>query len=268
MYKKFFLKNKNIILTGAAGILGKSLSQSFLDAGANLALLDINKTSLDKISKTLKVKENNYFKTYSIDLTKESEVNTTINLISKKYGSIDVLFNNAATKGRSLDEFLKPFEEYNFDTWKEILDGNLSSMFLTTKAVGNIMKKQNFGNIIQVASIYGIVTPKKEIYKDSFYNGSPISSPASYSVSKSGVIALTKYLASYWGEFNIRVNSISPGGIESGQNKSFIDNYSSKTSLKKMASTKDIIGIAIFLSSDASSYITGQNIVVDGGFTL
>ena len=268
MYKKFSLKNKNIILTGAAGILGEVLSQSFLDAGANLALLDINKSSLDKISKTLKARTNNYFNTYSIDLTKESDVNRTINLISKKYGSIDILFNNAATKGKSLEDFLKPYEEYNYDTWKEILDGNLSSMFLMTKAVGNIMKKQNFGNIIQVASIYGIVTPKIEIYKDSFYNGSPISSPASYSVSKSGVIALTKYLASYWGEFNIRVNSISPGGIESGQNENFVSNYSSKTSLKRMATTKDIIGVAIFLSSDASSYITGQNIVVDGGFTL
>ena len=268
MCKNFSLENKNIILTGGAGLLGQAICQSFLDAGANVALLDINKSALDKISKTLRVKTNNYFNTYSINLTKEDHVNSIINLVSKKYGSIDVLFNNAATKGSSLEEFLKPYEEYSYDTWKEILEGNLSSMFLMTKAVGNLMKKQNFGNIIQVASIYGIVTPKKEIYKDSFYNGSPISSPASYSVSKSGVIALTKYLASYWGEFNIRVNSISPGGIESGQNENFVNNYSSKTSLKRMATTKDIIGVANFLSSDASSYITGQNIVVDGGFTL
>ncbi len=268
MFKNFSLKNKNIILTGAAGILGRELSQSFLDAGANLALLDINKTGLDELSKTLKIKEDNYFKTYLTDLTNEQDVNHIINLISKIFGSIDVLFNNAATKSKSLDEFLKPFEEYSYDTWKEILNGNLSSMFLTTKAAGQIMKKQNFGNIIQISSIYAIVSPKKEIYKDSFYNGLPISSPASYSVSKSGVLALTKYLASYWGEFNIRVNSISPGGIESGQNKNFVNNYSSKTALRKMAKTKDIIGTAIFLSSDASSYITGQNIIVDGGFTL
>lgn len=268
MIKNFSLKNKNIILTGAAGILGRELSQSFLDAGANLALLDINKTNLDKLNKSLKIEGDNYFKTYLVDLTIEKDVTHIINLISKKFVTIDVLFNNAATKGKSLEEFLKPFEDYNYDTWKEILDGNLSSMFLTTKAVGNIMKGQKFGNIIQISSIYAIIAPKKEIYRDSFYNGAPISSPASYSVSKSGVIALTKYLASYWGEFNIRVNSISPGGIESGQNITFVNSYSSRTSLKRMADTRDIIGAAIFLCSDASSYITGHNIVVDGGFTL
>ncbi len=268
MIKNFSLQNKNIILTGAAGILGKKLSQSFLDAGANLALLDVNKTSLDNLNKSLKSEGDNYFKTYLVDLTIEQDVTEIIHLISKKFGTIDVLFNNAATKGKSLEEFLKPFEDYNYNTWKEILEGNLSSMFLTTKAVGKIMKEQKFGNIIQISSIYAIVTPKKEIYKNSFYNGVPISSPASYSVSKSGVIALTKYLASYWGEFNIRVNSISPGGVESGQNITFVNHYSSRTSLKRMADTQDIIGTAIFLSSDASSYITGHNIVVDGGFTL
>ena len=164
--------------------------------------------------------------------------------------------------------FLKPFEEYNFDTWKDILEGNLSSMFLTTKAVGKIMKKQNFGNIIQTASIYGVIPPDKNIYKNSFYNGFEISSPASYSVSKNGVIGLTKYLASHWGEYNIRVNSISPGGIFSGQNQEFVKNYSSRVPLGRMAKEEDIIGTAVFLCSDASSYITGQNIIIDGGFTL
>ena len=142
MIKNFSLQNKNIILTGAAGILGKKLSQSFLDAGANLALLDVNKTSLDNLNKSLKSEGDNYFKTYLVDLTIEQDVTEIIHLISKKFGTIDVLFNNAATKGKSLEEFLKPFEDYNYNTWKEILEGNLSSMFLTTKAVGKIMKEQ------------------------------------------------------------------------------------------------------------------------------
>ena len=130
------------------------------------------------------------------------------------------------------------------------------------------MKKQNFGNIIQTASIYGVVPPDKNIYKKSLYKGFKISSPASYSVSKNGVIGLTKYLASHWGEYNIRVNSISPGGIFSGQNEEFVKNYSSKVPLGRMAREEDIIGTAVFLCSDASSYITGQNIIIDGGFTL
>jgi NAD(P)-dependent dehydrogenase (short-subunit alcohol dehydrogenase family) len=268
MNKQFSLKNKNIILTGAAGIIGQKLSQEFLNAGANLALLDLDSVSLTKLKSKLYSKESNYFEIYEVDLTNEIKVNKLVDIISQRFGTIDVLHNNAASKGRSTEDFLKPFEEYKLSTWNDVMDANLSSMFLMTKAVGSIMKKQNYGNIIQTASIYGVVTPDKEIYKNSYYNGLEISSPASYSVSKAGVIALTKYLASYWAKYNIRVNSISPGGIFSGQNESFVQKYSSKVPLGRMATENDIVGAAIFLSSDASSYITGQNILVDGGFTL
>lgn len=264
----FSLKNKNIILTGAGGIIGQKLSQELLNAEANLALIDIDETALSKLTYELNVKEQNFFETYVIDLTNEDQVNETINKIKDKFGSIDVLHNNAATKTNSVDEFLKPFEDYKLSTWNDVMNGNLSSMFLMSKAVGKIMKKQKYGSIIQTASIYGVVVPDKELYRGSEYNGYEISSPASYSVSKSGVIALTKYLASYWAEYNIRVNAISPGGIFSGQNNEFVNKYSNKVPLGRMCSEQDIIGTIIFLSSNASSYITGQNIIIDGGFTL
>ena len=130
------------------------------------------------------------------------------------------------------------------------------------------MKEQKKGSIIQTGSIYGVVSPKKDIYINSSYNGNEINTPAVYSATKSAVIGLTKYLASYLGPFNIRVNSISPGGIFSGQNDEFVKNYSNKVPLGRMASPEDIFGIAVFLASEQSSYLTGQNILVDGGFSL
>ena len=163
----FSLKNKNIILTGAAGILGQKLSQAYLDAGANLALLDINKNELNKLQKIL-AQKNNYFNTYHTDITKEDQINKTIKSIVKKFVSIDVLHNNAATKGNSIEEFLKPFEQYKLATWNNVINGNLSSMFIMTKLVGKYMKKQNYGNIIQTASIYGVIPPDKNIYRNSF----------------------------------------------------------------------------------------------------
>jgi len=268
MIDSFSLHKKNIILTGAAGILGQKLSQGFLDAGANLALLDIDKKSLKDLKNKLITNSYNRFITYEVDITNQEQVEQTINEVATQFKSIDVLHNNAATKGNSLEEFSKPFEEYKLSTWNAVMNGNLTSMFIMTQAVGKIMKKQKFGSIIQTSSIYGVVTPDKEIYKGSNYNGLEISTPAIYSVSKKGVIGLTKYLASYWGEYNIRVNSISPGGIFSGQNEEFIKKYSKKVPLGRMAVEKDILGITIFLASDASSYITGQNIVIDGGFSI
>jgi NAD(P)-dependent dehydrogenase (short-subunit alcohol dehydrogenase family) len=268
MNNSFSLINKNIILTGAAGILGQKLSQAYLNAGANLALLDFNEDALNTLRNELCSNNKSNFITYKVDLTKENEVNNTINAIANEFKSIDVLHNNAATKGKSIEEFLKPFEDYKLSTWNDVMNGNLTSMFLMAQAVGKIMKKQKYGNIIQTASIYGVITPDKNIYKGSNYNNLEISSPAAYSVSKNAVIALTKYLASYWGEHNIRVNSISPGGIYSGQNETFVSNYSNKVPLGRMAKENDVLGLAVFLASDASSYITGQNIVVDGGLSL
>lgn len=268
MENQFSIKNKNIVITGAAGILGKKLSQSLLNSGAHLALIDKDEKTLNKLKKDLKIAEDNFFEIYVTDLTKEKEVNKTIKSLSKKFNSIDVLINNAASKGNSIKDFLLPFEDYKLSTWNSIIEGNLTSMFLMSKGIGKIMKNQNYGSIIQIASIYGVTTPKNDVYEGSFYNGYKISTPAAYSVSKSGVIALTKYLASYWGKYNIRVNTISPGGIFSGQNENFVTNYSKKVPLGKMASGNDIVGTSIFLSSDASSYITGQNLIVDGGFTL
>ena len=262
------LKNKNIILTGSSGILGSKLSQKLLDEGANIALIDIDKTGLVNLKKNLKIKNGQKVIIFNIDITYEEDVKRTISEVYSIFGSIDVLFNNAASKGPSIEKFLAPFEDYEISTWNSVFNVNLTGMFLLSREVIKFMKEQKQGSIIQTGSIYGVVSPKNDIYVNSSYNGNEINTPAVYSVSKSAVIGLTKYLASYLGPFNIRVNSISPGGIFSGQNDEFVKNYSNKVPLGRMASPQDIFGIAVFLASEQSSYLTGQNILVDGGFSL
>lgn len=265
----FSLQNKTIILTGAAGILGKTFAHSFASAKANLTLLDVEDSIFDLAAAIEKEHSGLKVKGYKVDLTNESEVISTIHSINEEFGSIDVLHNNAASKGSSLKEFLKEFEDYSYDTWKEVMSLNVDSMFLMAKEVGKYMKQQKSGgSIIQTSSIYGVYAPDQRIYEGSFYNGEAISSPAVYSTSKAAVIGLTKYLAGYWGKYNIRVNTLTPGGIESGQNKTFTEKYSYRVPLNRMGEDSDLVGALVYLASDASKYTTGQNIIIDGGLSV
>ncbi len=145
---------------------------------------------------------------------------------------------------------------------------NLDGMFLVAQAVGRRMVEQKIGgSIVQTSSIYGVVAPDQRIYEGSQYMGRPINTPAVYSTSKAGVIGLTRYLAAYWGDAGIRVNTITPGGVESGQNDEFRQRYTARVPLGRMADRRDMLGALVFLASDASSYVTGQNLIVDGGLT-
>jgi NAD(P)-dependent dehydrogenase (short-subunit alcohol dehydrogenase family) len=181
-------------------------------------------------------------------------------------GEIDILHNNAAGKSDDLDAFFAPFEEYSIDQWRQITAVNLDGMFLVAQAVGKQMVSQEKGgSIIQTASIYGIMGPDHRIYEGSFYLDRQINTPAVYSASKAAVVGLTKYLATYWAEKKIRVNTLTPGGVESGQNEEFKDRYSSRIPMNRMANAHEMVGALLYLASDASSYVTGQNIIVDGG---
>jgi NAD(P)-dependent dehydrogenase (short-subunit alcohol dehydrogenase family) len=145
---------------------------------------------------------------------------------------------------------------------------NLDAMFLVAREVGSLMASRRRGSIIQTASIYGVVAPDPRIYEGSQYLGRAMSTPPAYSASKAAVIGLTRHLAAYWGPSNVRVNAITPGGVESGQNEAFKTRYSARVPLGRMAEADEMVGALIFLASDASSYVTGQNIVVDGGLTV
>jgi NAD(P)-dependent dehydrogenase (short-subunit alcohol dehydrogenase family) len=179
-----------------------------------------------------------------------------------------VLHNNAASKGANLDTYFDSFENYTLPQWREIMSANVDSMFLMAQAVGIQMKKQGRGgSIIQTASAYGIMAPDQRIYEGSWYLDRQINTPAIYSTSKAAVVGLTKYLATYWADQGIRVNTLVPGGAESGQNDEFKRRYGNRVPLGRMAQPAEIVGAVLYLASDASSYVTGHSLVVDGGLS-
>ncbi len=261
------LSNKIILLSGACGILGSRFSQGYIEAGAQLIMLDKNNMALQQLKE--KLASNNYYplETICADVTDPQQVNHLIERIIHQYEHIDVLHNNTATKSDHLKAFFEPFETYDYAEWKTILTGNLDSYFLMAQAVGRHMRQQKKGSIIQTASIYGELGTDHRIYSNSDYLGDAINTPAVYAASKAAILGLTRHLACYWGAENIRVNSISPGGVFSGQNDHFVKQYSQRIPMGRMAEADEIVGAALFLASDASSYITGQNLMIDGGLS-
>jgi NAD(P)-dependent dehydrogenase (short-subunit alcohol dehydrogenase family) len=178
------------------------------------------------------------------------------------------LHNNVGGKTPDLDAFFASFEDYSLSEWRRVMAANIDGVFMVDQAVGKRMVAQRKGgSIIHVASIYGAMAPDHRIYEGSQYLGRSINTPAVYSASKAAVIGLTRHLATYWASQGIRVNCISPGGVESGQNEEFMRRYSFRIPLGRMAQPEEMVNALIFLASDASSYITGQNIMVDGGLS-
>jgi NAD(P)-dependent dehydrogenase (short-subunit alcohol dehydrogenase family) len=202
------------------------------------------------------------------DVSNPESVRAMVERTVSHFGHIDILLNNAASKSQDLGEFFAPTEEYSLDEWRKVMSVNIDGMFLVAQAVGRQMMKQGKGgSIIQTASIYGIMASDKRIYEGSFYLGRQISNPAAYSASKAAVVGLTKHLAAYWADKGIRVNTLVPGGVESGQNDTFKSRYSARVPMNRMGLAHEMVGAVVYLASDASSYVTGQNIVVDGGLS-
>ncbi|EIJ80536.1 short chain dehydrogenase [Bacillus methanolicus PB1] len=266
--QQFDLTGKTAIVTGGAGILGRHFCSGLADAGANVAVVDVNIDEAKKVAHHINSNYKGHAVAIHCDVTDEKSIKTMVSEVLNKFGEINILHNNAAGKSNNLDKFFANFEDYDLNQWKEIMDTNITSMFLIAKEVGKVMKKQGKGgSIIQTSSVYGILAPDQRIYEGSFYLGRKINTPAIYAASKAGVVGFTKYLATYWAKDGIRVNTITPGGVESGQNDIFRQNYSNRVPLGRMAYPEEIVGALIFLASDASSYVTGQNIVVDGGLS-
>jgi|TARA_B110000438_G_scaffold264952_1_gene277948 NAD(P)-dependent dehydrogenase (short-subunit alcohol dehydrogenase family) len=258
--KIFNLSNKVIILTGASGLLGTEYAHGLSQAGANVVLADLNFETCKKLSLNLNKKYGVDSFPIKLDVTKTNSINTMIKKVIKKFLKIDILINNAifSESGNTKTKF----ENYDLDIWKKGLDVNLTGPFLCCQEVGKIMKKQKNGNIINISSIYGLVSPDQRIY-----GNTKIIKSAMYAVTKSSILNFTRYLASYWREDGIRVNTLSLGGVEENQNPIFKKNYSNKTMIGRMAKKDEYVGGLIFLSSNASSYMTGSNLVIDGGWT-
>ena len=266
----FGLSGKLAVVTGADGVLGRIFCSILARNGCTVAALDkptvFDSETLGKIKETNQI---NSIYSFGCDISNPSNVSEVIQQVVKDLGPIHILVNNAATKTDSLENFYAPFEDYSLETWKQVMSVNIDGMFLIAQAVGKVMLEYEIqGSIIQVSSIYGILGPHHDIYENSLYQGVEINSPAVYSASKAAVIGLTKYLATYWGKKNIRVNSLVPGGVSSGQNNEFSQAYANLVPMNRMGEAKELEAIILLLASDNSSYITGQNFVVDGGFSI
>lgn len=264
----FNLKGKTAVVTGGIGILGKKFCSGLAEFGTNVAVVDLDEKLANDFAYDLSQLYGIKAVGIGCDVSSPESVKSMTKRIIDEFGEINILHNNAASKTSNLHAFFAPFEDYTVEEWRKIMDVNIDGMFLVSQAIGKQMVNQGKGgSIIQTSSIYGIMGPDNRIYKGSCYMGVNINTPAAYAVSKSAVIGLTKYLATYWAEKGIRVNTLTPGGVESGQNDIFIKNYSARIPLARMAHADELVGALIYLASDASSYVTGQNIIVDGGLS-
>lgn len=261
--KDFSLSEKTILVTGAGGILGQQFVTAFLRQGAFVVALDKSSAAITELSEKHEI--TGQFRGVAGDITDRDFLESVGRWLDDNRPGIDVLFNNAAAKSAN---FFEPFETFPLEDWNEVMGVNLTAAMLCCQVFGSRMVKRSVGSIINTLSVYGVVAPDQRIYEGSEYEGRAINTPAIYSASKAGLWGLTKYLAAYWGNKGIRVNALTPGGVFSGQNTTFVQRYSARVPLGRMAEKNELVGAAIFLASDASSYITGQNIVVDGGLTV
>lgn len=267
--QQWSLLGKTAVVTGATGILGRRFCAGLAEFGANVVVTDLDQAQTDELAQSLETQQGVKALGVACDVSSEKSVIQMVKKVTDQFGEIHILLNNAAGKSDDLDQFFAPFEQYSLDQWRRIMAVNIDGMFLVAREVGRRMTLQaKGGSIIQTASIYGVVAPDQRIYAGSHYLGRQINTPAVYSASKAAVMGLTRYLATYWADKNIRVNALSPGGVESGQNETFMRNYSARVPLGRMAQADEMVGTVIFLASDASSYVTGQNFIVDGGLSV
>lgn len=269
MRDRFDLTGRTAIVTGGGGILGQGFCDVLAAYGAAVAVFDVNDLAAGKTVDAIRAaRPKARAMAVTCDVSNPASVSEAVSRVVREYGGVDILHNNAATKTGNLADFFTPFEDYRLETWREVMGVNIDGMFLMAQAAGKQMVAQGGGgSIVQTASIYGVVAPDQRIYEGSQYLGRPINTPAVYSASKAAVIGLTRYLAAYWAPHGIRVNTLTPGGVESGQNDVFSRKYSARVPLARMASADEMQSALLFLASDASSYMTGQNLVIDGGLT-
>ena len=248
----FRLRGKTVLVTGACGQLGKVICEAFLNTGVDVIGADLK---LDQ----KKIINNDNINYFILDIASKKSVKNLFYNLYKKYNSIDILINNAGVST------FENFEDRSDESFAWVVDINLKGTFFCIQEYFNYQKKENIGNIINVASVYGLISPDPRIYSEGDRKNSEV-----YGATKAGVIQISKYFATHLAEKNFRVNAISPGGIfnqDEPQSKKFINEYSKRNPMGRMAKQEEIIGAMLYLASDASTYVTGHNLVIDGGMS-
>jgi len=264
--KSFDLTGRVAVVTGGAGLLGRQFCRTLAEAGASVVVADLNKVAAQKIADEI---SSSKLIAQLTDVGDPESVDQMIRAAADHFGNLDILVNSAALDPKfdksGYGKHSSAFEDYLLDSWEAAIRVNLTGAFLCSQAAVKSMLKQGSGVIINICSTYGLGGPDQRIYAK---KGHPVQyKPVDYTVTKAGILGLTKYLATYYGDRNIRVNALSPGGVFNQHDDDFVKAYSSRTVLGRMAQPDEMNGALLFLASDASSYMTGANLVVDGGWT-
>jgi NAD(P)-dependent dehydrogenase (short-subunit alcohol dehydrogenase family) len=269
----FDLSGRVAIITGGAGMLGMRHAQTIAEAGGRVVIADLPDASPQQAAQRIATDFNVETLGVAVNITNKNQVEGLVSETLKKFGRIDILINNAALTvkggGLSAKEYFAPFEEYPLDLWEKALQVNLTGAFLCCQSVGKVMVTQKTGVILNIASDVGNISPDHRIYEGAVnpHTLEPFNTPIAYATTKAGIINFTRYLATYWAEKGIRVNCISPGGVYADHDPKFVSQLASRIPLGRMAHADEYRGAILFLVSDASSYMTGANLIVDGGRT-
>ena len=267
----FNLSGKSAIVTGGAGLLGQEFCRTLAEAGANVVVADLNAQQAEQVASQL-WQEGLRAVGVMVDVTQPDSVQTMVDASLDVFGRVDILVNSAALDPKFDPQALSQrgtisgaFENYPLEQWQQALDVNLTGLFLCCQAAVKPMLEQGSGVMINICSMYGLVGPDQRLYqRDGMQNSYK---PVYYSVTKAGVLGLTNYLATYYSGKNIRVNALTPGGVYNGHDETFLKAYAARSVLGRMAHKDEMNGALLFLASDASAYMTGANLVVDGGWT-
>jgi NAD(P)-dependent dehydrogenase (short-subunit alcohol dehydrogenase family) len=256
------LSDRVALITGGAGHIGSEFADTLLECGAHVVIVDFNSDKLKAVKEKFNKTYPNKVSTYEVNLEDESQVRSLGPYIQKEFGHLEILINNAGFVGENkLEGWVVPFEEQSAITWRRAMEVNLTAPFELIQTLTPLMRKSKKGSIINIGSHYGVVGPDMRIYHET-----TMGNPAAYAASKGGLIQLTRWLSTVLAP-DIRVNTITPGGVKRTQPENFQKEYVFRVPLQRMASEEDYKGALIYLASDLSRYMTGQNLIVDGGWT-
>jgi len=273
--ERFELNGKVVLVVGGGGLLGRRFAAACREYGADVVSADLAQASRAASSDQSDMSAPDEVVRLEVDITDEASADAMVDEVMDRFGRIDVLIYSVTTKP---DDFYKPYTECSLEGWRAVLSAELDGAFLATQRVGRMMEQAERGSIILISSMYGLVGNDQRIYEGSnlaeLYAGADGGTPGriyshgAYNTAKGGLIALARYLAAYWGHAGIRVNCVSPGGVgHPGENEEFLARYSARVPLGRKAGLDEISAAVVFLASDAASYVTGHNLVVDGGWT-